>query len=264
MDLATIIGIVLCAVLVCGTIILGGDPIMFVNLPSALVVIGGTIGATLVRNPFATVIGTAGVVSKAFMTKVPLPDELILQVVQLAKTARKDLLALEKMEIEYGFLAKGVALCVDGMKSDQIRTVLETDMRAMSNRHKRGQQILEGMGQAAPAFGMIGTLIGLVQMLATLEDPSSIGPAMAIALLTTLYGALISNIVCLPLADKLKVRSGEEVLSMMVCLEGVMGISHGDNPSSIDQQLKGFLAPRLRKAQDKGKEKEMEKEKAEK
>ena len=109
------------------------------------------------------------------------------------------------------------------------------------------------MGQAAPAFGMIGTLIGLVQMLATLEDPSAIGPAMAVALLTTLYGALISNVVCLPLADKLKVRSGEEVLSMMVCLEGVIGIAQGSNPSSIDQQLKGFLAPKLRKTEEKEK-----------
>ena len=226
---------------------------MFVNLPSALVVIGGTIGATLVRNPLATVIGTVGVVSKAFMTKVPLPDQLIPQVVGIAKTARKDLLALEKMVIDYGFLAKGVGLCVDGVKSDQIRAVLETDMRATANRHKRGQEILEGMGQAAPAFGMIGTLIGLVQMLATMEDPSTIGPAMAIALLTTLYGALISNIVCLPLADKLKVRSGEEVLSMMVCLEGVIGIAQGSNPSAIDQQLKGFLAPKLRKGQEKEK-----------
>ena len=254
MDIATIAGIVLCIILVCATIVMGGDPIMFINIPSACVVIGGAVGATLVRNPLATVIGTAGVVSKAFMTKVPLPDQLIPQVVEMARTARKDLLALEKVEIDYGFLAKGVAMCVDGVKSETIRAILETDMRATASRHKRGQEVLEGMGQAAPAFGMIGTLIGLVQMLATLEDPSAIGPAMAVALLTTLYGALISNIVCLPLADKLKVRSGEEVLSMMVCLEGVIGIAQGSNPSSIDQQLKGFLAPKLRKTENKEKE----------
>jgi len=221
---------------------------MFINIPSACVVIGGAVGATLVRNPLASVIGTFSVVGKAFTTKAPLPDQLIPQVVEMAKTARKDLLALEKVEIDYGFLAKGIGMCVDGVKSDTIRAILETDMRATSNRHKRGQEVLEGMGQAAPAFGMIGTLIGLVQMLATLEDPSAIGPAMAVALLTTLYGALISNVVCLPLADKLKVRSSEEVLSMMVCLEGVIGIAQGSNPSSIDQQLKGFLAPKLRNA----------------
>ena len=221
---------------------------MFINIPSACVVVGGAVGATLVRNPLASVIGTFGVVGKAFSTKAPLPDQLIPQVIEMARTARKDLLALEKVEIEYGFLAKGIAMCVDGVKSDLIRAILETDMRATASRHKRGQEVLEGMGQAAPAFGMIGTLIGLVQMLATLEDPSAIGPAMAVALLTTLYGALISNVVCLPLADKLKVRSGEEVISMMVCLEGVIGIAQGSNPSAIDQQLKGFLAPKLRNA----------------
>ncbi len=248
MDIATIAGIALCVVLVCATIVMGGDPIMFINIPSACVVVGGAVGATLVRNPLASVIGTFGVVGKAFSTKAPLPDQLIPQVIEMARTARKDLLALEKVEIEYGFLAKGIAMCVDGVKSDLIRAILETDMRATASRHKRGQEVLEGMGQAAPAFGMIGTLIGLVQMLATLEDPSAIGPAMAVALLTTLYGALISNVVCLPLADKLKVRSGEEVISMMVCLEGVIGIAQGSNPSAIDQQLKGFLAPKLRNA----------------
>ena len=217
MDLATIVGIVLCFVLVGATIALGGSPIIFVNLPSALVVIGGTIGATLMRNPLNAVLGTVGVVGKAFSTKVPVADELITNVVEMAKTARKDILALEKVEIEYTFLAKGIQLCVDGMKSDQIRSVLETDVSSTAQRHKRGQEILEGMGQAAPAFGMIGTLIGLVLMLANMSDPSSIGPAMAVALLTTLYGAVLSNVVCLPLADKLKVRSQEEVLSMSIC-----------------------------------------------
>ena len=205
------------------------------------------MGATLMRNPLNSVLGTVGVVGKAFSTKVPAADELIANVVGMAKTARKDILALEKVEIEHTFLAKGIQLCVDGMKSDQICSVLETDVNSTAQRHKRGQEILEGMGQAAPAFGMIGTLIGLVQMLANMSDPSSIGPAMAVALLTTLYGAVLSNVVCLPLADKLKVRSQEEVLSMSICLEGVIGIAHGNTPSTIDQQLKGFLAPKLRK-----------------
>ena len=228
---------------------------MFVNIPSALVVIGGTLGATLMRNPLATVLGTFGVVMKGFMSKVPEPIPLITQIVGLCKQARKNgMLALESVEIEYAFLGKGVGLGVDGLEPDQIRSILETDLRFMVGRHRRGQEILEGMGAAAPAFGMIGTLIGLVQMLASMEDPSTIGPAMAVALLTTLYGALLANVICLPLADKLKVRSQEEALNMMVCLEGVLGMVSGENPNQISQKLKSFLAPKLREEEAKAKE----------
>lgn len=247
MDIATVIGIVLSIALVVGSIVMGGSPIMFVNIPSALVVIGGTIGATLMRNPLDEVIGTAGVVGKAFTTKVPDATGLIHEIIELARNARKNgMLALENAELEYVFLKKAVSLGVDGIELDRIRSILETEISAMSMRHKQGQLILEGMGSAAPAFGMIGTLIGLVQMLASLEDPSSIGPAMAVALLTTLYGALLANVVCLPLADKLKFRSKEETLRMSICLEGVVGMVQGDNPNSIDQRLKAFIAPKLR------------------
>ena len=247
MDLATIIGIVLSIILVLAAIVMGGSPIMFVNVPSALVVVGGTIGTTLMRNPLATVLGTFGVVMKAFTIKVPEPIPLITQIVQLCKQARKNgMLALENVDIDYAFLGKGVGLGVDGVEPDQIRSILETDIRSTVGRHKRGQEVLQGMGAAAPAFGMIGTLIGLVQMLASMEDPSSIGPAMAVALLTTLYGAMLANVICLPLADKLKVRSQEEALSMMVCLEGVLGMVNGENPNQISQKLKSFLAPKLR------------------
>jgi len=234
------------------TIVMGGDPVMFVNVPSLCVVVGGTIGATLIRNPLASVIGTVGVVMKAFMTKVPPPETLIPQIIEICKKARKEgMLALETVPVDYDFLQKGVGLCVDGIELDQIRAILEADVAATSARHKRGAEILEGMGQAAPAFGMIGTLIGLVQMLATLEDPSSIGPAMAVALLTTLYGALLSNVICLPLADKLKIRSSEEMLGMAICLEGTLGLSQGDNPNAVDQKLKAYISPKLRETEEK-------------
>jgi len=247
MDLATIIGIVLSVALVVASIVLGGSPIMFVNIPSALVVVGGTIGATLMRNPLAEVLGTFGIVGKTFSTKLPASNGLINEIIELARNARKNgMLALESAEMEYEFLKKAVSLGVDGVELDRIRSILETEISSMAARHKQGQQILEGAASAAPAFGMIGTLIGLVQMLASLEDPSSIGPAMAVALLTTLYGALIANVVCLPLADKLKLRSKEEVLTMSICLEGVVGMVQGDNPNSIDQRLKAFIAPKLR------------------
>ena len=249
MDLATLVGIVLSIVLVAAAILMGGSPIMFVDPPSALIVIGGTIGVTLMRNPLSAVLGTLGVVGKAFTTRVPASDLLIPRIQELSKKARKDsLLSLENVEIEFDFLKKGIMLCVDGIEPSVVRGILETDVRNTSSRHKRGQQILEGMGGAAPAFGMIGTLIGLVQMLANMSDPASIGPAMALALLTTLYGALIANVFCLPLADKLKVRSQEEMLAMMLCIEGVMGIVQGEHPAAIGHQLKAFLAPKHREA----------------
>ena len=154
MDLATIIGIALSTLLVLASIFMGGSPIMFVNVPSMLVVIGGTIGTTLVRNPLSAVLGTFGVAAKAFTTKVPAPEQLISEVLELSRTARKELLALEKAVISYPFLAKGISLCVDAVEVERIRMVLENDIRSTASRHKRGQQVLEGMGEAAPAFGM--------------------------------------------------------------------------------------------------------------
>jgi chemotaxis protein MotA len=247
MDLATIVGIVIAAILVAMAIVMGGSPIMFLDFNSFLIVAGGTFGATLIRNPLGQVMGTFRVVGKAFMTKIPQIDELIPQILELSRKSRKEgILALEDEQIQYSFLGKAVSLCVDGLKEDEMRSILELEMRATGQRHKRGQEILRGMGQSAPAFGMIGTLIGLVQMLAAMQDPSQIGPAMALALLTTLYGALIANVFCLPLADKLKVRSEQEQLAMHVCLEGVMGIAQGLNPGALDQQLQSFIRPAAR------------------
>lgn len=256
MDLATIIGIILGIVLVLSAIMTGESPLVFLNVPSMLIVVGGTIGATLMRNPLAAVLGTAGVAGKAFTTKLPETGALITQVVELSRKARKEsLLSLEKVRIEYPFLSKGVNLCVDGLEPAQIRGVLETEIISTTSRHKRGQEILEGIGSAAPAFGMIGTLIGLVNMLSNMEDPKSIGPAMATAILTTMYGAVMANMFALPLADKLKVRSREEVLNMTVCLEGVIGIVQGDHPASIDEKLKAYLAPKSREAAQKAEKK---------
>jgi chemotaxis protein MotA len=184
-------------------------------------------------------------VTKAFTVKLPDPAALITEVVALSRKARKEgMLALESVPVEYPFLAKAISLCVDGVEVEQIRGILEADIGAMAARHRRGASILDGVAEIAPAFGMIGTLIGLVQMLATMDDPSSIGPSMAVALLTTLYGALIANVVCIPLSGKLKLRSEEEMVSMIVCLEGCIGLSQGDNPGAIEQKLQSYLGPR--------------------
>lgn len=247
MDLATIVGIILCAILIVSSIVLGGSPIIFFNAPSVLIVVGGVIGATLIRNPLADVVGMTQVVAKAFTIKLVDPHELISRIVEFSRKARKEgMLSLENVDCGYDYLQKGITLAVDGLEQEEIKAILTNDLQGMVNRHKRGKEILDGMGQAAPAFGMIGTLIGLVQMLADMDDPSSIGPAMAVALLTTLYGALISNIICIPLADKLRMRSREEVLAMSICFEGVICLTQGDNPNAIDQKLKAFLSPRSR------------------
>ena len=256
MDLATVIGLVLSLVLVVAAIIVGGSPGMFVNIPSLLIVVGGTIGAALIQNTLPVVLGMAKIVGKAFSAKLPEAEPLIGQIIDLSRKARKEgMLALESVEISYDFLGKGVSLCVDGLEPAEMRSIMEMEIGARAQRHSRGREVLEGMGAAAPAFGMIGTLIGLVQMLATLDDPSAIGPAMAVALLTTLYGALIANVFCLPLAAKLKVRAQDELLVMSICLEGVMGLSNGDNPNALDQKLRSILSPSQQGKGGKGEEK---------
>lgn len=250
MDLGTIAGIVVSLVLVVSAILLGGAPVLFFNLPSALIVVGGTLGVTMIRGSLAELVGMTQVVRKAFSVRLPDAGELIPRIIDLSRKARKEgMLALESVDTGYGFLQKAIGLCVDGVEQDEIRRTLTNDLQGMIRRHERGQEILETMGASAPAFGMIGTLIGLVQMLAAMNDPASIGPGMAVALLTTLYGSLLANVLFLPLADKLRLRTREESLVMHVCLEGVIALANGDNPNAIDQKLKTFLAPKLRDTQ---------------
>lgn len=260
MDIATISGLLLSIALIIGAIFVGGAPLLFADPASALIVVGGTIGAVLTKFPLPTVTSAFGVAGKAFSVKLPAPDGLIGEITDLSRKARKEgMLALESIEFPYAYLGKGVGLCVDGVELEEIRSIMEADMRFTAHRHKTGAQIFEAVGQAAPAFGMIGTLIGLVQMLAQMDDPAAIGPAMAVALLTTLYGAFIANVIAIPMADKLKFRSREELLAMSLVLEGVMGLSRGDNPNAIDQKLKAFIAPKLRETEP---EKKAEKQEA--
>jgi chemotaxis protein MotA len=247
MDLATILGLVLGTALVLAAVLLGGSPLVFVNVPSILIVIGGTIAATFIKNRMGAVFGTVSVVKRAFSMKLGSPRALIDQVVHLSRKARKEsLLSLEKETIEDEFLHKAVRLAVDGMEPEAIRSVLDTELKFLQLRHRQGQELLEGIGESAPAFGMIGTLIGLVQMLANMDDPRSIGPSMAVAILTTLYGALVANLVALPLAAKLKTRSAEESLLKRVAIQGVLSIVEGDHPASLEQKLVAFVSPKER------------------
>ena len=202
MDIATIIGLLLGISLVLGSIMMGGGGISpFINIPSMMITIGGSFSALLINFPLGSVLGVFGVVKKCFLQKLPSPQEVIDQFKDFSGVARRDgLLALEDRvaEIEDEFMSRGLALVIGGTPKEEIQMVLETEVSYIDERHKLGKKIIDGLGAAAPAFGMIGTLIGLVQMLRTLDDPSKIGGGMATALLTTLYGAVIANLFCIP------------------------------------------------------------------
>ena len=251
MDIATIIGIVSGIGLVIGAILMGSGLGAFFDPPSLLVVGGGSVAAMLIAFPLSTVIGSIKIALKAFFSPKLSPDEVIETVVALAVKARKEsIIALEKEEIEDPFLAKGIRLVVDGTAPNLVRSILRTEIGFMKQRHLSGQSVFKFLGGMAPAYGMIGTLIGLVQMLQSLDDPSSIGPAMAVALLTTFYGALLANIVALPIAEKLGGKSANEVLMMEVTIQGVLAILEGDNPIIVRSKLEAFLSPSQRKPED--------------
>jgi len=249
MDFTTLIGIASGVGLVLVAIFMGGGISIFINIPSMMITFGGTLGATLINFPFSKVMGVLRVVKNAFFYKEISPDEVIKQLVDFATIARREgVLALEQRisSLNDPFLQKGLQLAVDGTPPETIREILRTDIDYLASRHKVGQEIFNAMGTYAPAFGMIGTLIGLIQMLRTLDDPSKIGQGMATALLTTFYGALFANLICLPIAGKLKVRSEEEILSRELIVEGILSIQSGDNPRIVEEKLKAFIAPRLR------------------
>lgn len=249
MDFATIIGLISGFGLVLTAILIGGSPQIFVNVPSFLIVIGGTIASTLINYPLKDVLSVFGTVKNAFVHNQPSPVEIITKLVRYATVARREgILALENEASEAGdeFLQKSVQLAVDGTAPELIKDILTTEIAFMEDRHTKGQGILLSMGAMAPAFGMIGTLVGLVNMLATLSDPSKIGGAMAVALLTTLYGAMVANIACIPAAGKLKVYTASELLIKEIVIEGILSIQSGDNPRIVEQKLKAFIAPSLR------------------
>lgn len=247
MDIATIIGIFGSLALIIGAIVVGGNANGFIDVPSILVVFGGTIAVAFVMFPIGTILGSMKVGMKAFFSKAPDPLDSIDMVIDLAERARREsLVALEKVEISNPFMKRGILLVADGTEESLIRSVMEIDVEIMKKRHRTGQEVFKGMGTMAPAFGMIGTLIGLVQMLQALDDPAAIGPAMAVALLTTFYGAVMANCLFLPLAKKLEERSNEEALNMDLMTEGVLSILNGEHPNIVREKLNSFLPPSKR------------------
>lgn len=251
MDIATILGVISAFGLVCIAIVMGGGIQLFINIPALMIVVGGTLGATMINYPIKDVFGVFKVVKKALFAKNISVTELIKRFVVFAQKSRKEgILALEgdiKDENDE-FLRKGVQLAIDGLEPQEIGDILGTEVDFVRSRHQLGAEIFATMGTFSPALGMIGTLIGLVQMLQTMDDPSRIGPAMAVALLTTFYGSIIANIVCLPIAGKLRTRSKEEVLTKEMAIQGIASLSNGDNPRILEQKLQAFIPPNQRES----------------
>lgn len=249
MDIATIIGLILGVLVVIGSILLGGSVQMFVDPVSVIVVIIGSIAAVLIAFPLGQVLKMPGVIKNTILAKPPNMLALIEELVRYAEVARRDgILSLENHteDMSDPFIVQGIRMAVDGTDPELIEQILDIDLENLMDRHARGKATLDAMGRYAPAFGMIGTLIGLVAMLGNMSDPSGIGAGMAVALLTTLYGAIMANVFFLPMADKLALRSAEEVLAKTIIIKGVMSIQAGDNPRVVDSKLRTFLPPRQR------------------
>ncbi len=247
MDVATIIGLVLAV----GLILLGMGSFVeaFIDLPSLLIVLGGTMGAIFVFYPIEHLMGLGGIIKNVFLTRPQPTSTQIATIIDFAGRARREgILSLQNVENESDdpFFVKGVNLVVDGIEETVIEDILSNEIDYLEERHRHGADMLASMGALSPAFGMIGTLIGLVIMLQNLQDTSAIGPAMAIALITTFYGALMANLVFIPFSGKLKARSAQEMLLRRLTLEGVLAISQGNNPRVVEQKLNSFLAPRQR------------------
>lgn len=242
MDIATLLGLFGGLAVIVSAIFLGGSVNTFVNIPSLVVVVGGTFMVTLCQISLAQFFGSFKVTLRAFLHKSVAPEKLIEEAIGLADIARKEgILALEGNEIEDKFLENGIKLCIDGHSTDIVQKMLSKDINLELDRQATGVLMFKSIAEAAPAMGMIGTLIGLVQMLANMDDPKSIGPAMAVALLTTLYGAIIANAIALPIAAKLKAISANERLNKLLVLESVAGIQDGMNPRVLQQLLVAYL-----------------------
>ncbi|MFT4539857.1 MAG: chemotaxis protein MotA [Planctomycetota bacterium] len=252
MDINSIIGTVLAFGLVLFAMAVGpGGVGIFIHVPSAVMVLGGTSAVTMLAFQTSDLKPVIKIIAVGYLRKTTTPIEEIERIVTYANLARKEgLLALESklQEVEDKFFAKGIQLVIDGFNAETVRDIMELEAEWQGQRHATGRKIMDQMGAFSPAFGMIGTLVGLVQMLQDLSDPSSIGIGMATALLTTLYGAMAANMVFIPLNGKLEMVAKTEALLRNLMIEGVVAIQSGEKPQLIKEKLKGFLPPSLREA----------------
>ena len=253
MDFATIIGLVAGLGLMIFGIVTGDDGFAaltnFLHAQSALITFGGAFGATLVSNSLGDFVnGIKGIKMALRQTKHD-QTEVIKKIIELSNVARKEgLLALEDAasDLDDAFMKKGIFLIVDGTEPDLVRAILETELTCIEDRHKKVSSFWETTAAMGPAWGMIGTLVGLINMLADLNDMASVGPNMAVALVTTLYGSLIANWLCVPIANKLKLINNNEYQMKEIIIEGLLSIQAGENPRVIEEKLKSFLSPDAR------------------
>lgn len=251
MDLASLIGFLLESILVFGAMAtssvgLGG----FIDIPSLMITVGGSIAGTIIAFPLGQITGIVGIFKQVLTFKPEKADEIINQIVSLADKARKEgILALENeaANLSNEFLKQGLELAIDGTEADLIRDIMNTEISFIEDRHAKAASIFDTWGSLGPAFGMIGTLVGLIAMLANMDDPASIGPNMSVALITTLYGSMIANMLTTPVSGKLKFFSAQEILVKELILEGIMSIQAGDNPRLIQKKLMSFLDQKTRK-----------------
>ena len=222
---------------------------LFISVSSVFITVGGTLAATLVNYSFHQLVDVFAIAKKVFMQKDENPLDIIQKIVDLTKKARtQGVLSIEQdvKEITNPFLRHGFSLILANIDVETIRTELNTEITFLQERHKIGQEIFMTMGTYSPAFGMLGTIMGLIMMLANLEDQSVIAGGMAVALLTTLYGALMANLAFLPIAGKLKRKSADEVLVKEIIIEGIVSLKNGDIPTIIESKLKAYLPPKAR------------------
>lgn len=253
MDFMTILGIGLGLSLVLGAIAMGGSMTVFWSMSSIMITVGGSFAALLINFQVPQITTVYQITKNAFFAEIKDIGELIQLFVRLGQKARREgLLALEDelSALEDSFLANGLQMVIDGLEPDLIRDIMETEVASTESRHKLGQDVFRAWGSLAPAFGMIGTLIGLIQMLTNLDDPSKIGPGMAVALLTTFYGALLANLLFIPIAGKLAIRSDAEIALKEAVIEGILSIQAGTNPRILQEKMKAFASPRQRLEMD--------------
>lgn len=250
MDVATVAGLCIAFIAVGLSIVMGGgNPLALINIPSLIVVFGGTAGAVIAAFPLAVSMSLPKLVMKAIFGQSADPVDAIKDLVKYAEIARREgILSLENhvQDMRDEFIVRGIKMAIDGTDPELIKVIMETELEGLMERHMKGKMVLDQFGKYAPAFGMIGTLLGLIFMLASMEDPSTIGPSMAIALITTLYGAVIANAFAGPIGDKLYCKDQEEVLLKTIIIAGVMAIQSGDNPRVVESKLLTYLPPSRR------------------
>jgi len=251
MDLGTLLGIVSGFGLVIIAMSIGGGLGAFINAPSVMIVCGGTMGATLINYPISDVLGVIKVAKNAFFSEKVKTEKIMEMLIEMSKVSRREgILGLEKMlkDIKDPFFVKGMTLMIDGIEPAKLSELLDTEVEYIEERHRLGAEIFMTMGNFAPAMGMIETLIGLVKMLMQMDDPSSIGPSMAVALITTFYGVILANLIFIPISGKLRTRSAQELATKQLIMSGVLSVQSGDNPRMLEQKLHSFVSPKERKS----------------